>query len=205
MQEHDFVRISYSGKIKESGQAIDSNENVPVVIGANWVIRGVDDALKEMKIGERKTIEISPEKGFGERNPNFIKLVAESEFRRHGQTPVPGMTINADNLIGRVLTVSGGRVRIDFNHPLAGKALVYDIEVKEKLEKIEDKIKAIMEFHTRGKPEGMKVKVHEKEVEIETPHIMNVLVKKRAADDIMKILGFDKVKFYEIFEKPKEQ
>lgn len=204
MQEHDFVRISYSGKIKESGQALDSNENAPVIIGANWVIKGIDEALREMHIGEKKSIEVPPAKAFGERNADFVKLVSESEFKRHGQTPVPGMTINADNLMGRILTVSGGRVRIDFNHPLAGKVLIYDVEIKHKLENMDEKIKAILEFYMRAKPENVKIKIHEKEVEIETPHLMNVLYKKKVSEDIIKFLGFERVKFSEIFEKIKE-
>jgi len=204
MQEHDFVRISYSGKIKETGQALDSNENVPVVIGANWVIKGVDEALREMNVGEKRTVEIPSEKAFGERNPDFIKLVPENEFKKHGTTPYPGMTINADNLVGRVLTVSGGRVRVDFNHPLAGKALVYSIEVQQKIENIEDKIKAIAEFYLRAKPENIKIKIHEKELELETSHMMNVLYKKKIADDVMNFLKFERVKFSEIFEKIKE-
>lgn len=204
MQANDFIRIKYSGKIKESGLNLDSSEDAPIVVGAGWVINGVDETLKEMEVGEKRTVEIPPEKGFGQRNPNLIKLIPISEFRRHDQKPFPGMIVEADRLRGRVLSVSGGRVNVDFNHPLSGKVLVYDLEIKERIENIEDKIKAIAEFYIRRK-EKMEVEIKEKEVEIVIPPLINSLFKKKIADDIIKILGFEKVRFSEIFEKPKEE
>ena len=123
MQEKDFVKIKYSGIMKENNMQLDSADDAPIIVGAKWVIPGVDDALKEMNVGEKKKVEIAPEKGFGPRNPKLIKLVPLAEFKKHGQNPQPGMVINADNMKGRVLSVSGGRVKIDFNHPLAGRTL----------------------------------------------------------------------------------
>jgi peptidylprolyl isomerase/FKBP-type peptidyl-prolyl cis-trans isomerase SlyD len=111
---------------------------------------------------------------------------------------------NADNAQGRVLSVSGGRVRVDFNHPLAGKTLIYDLEIKEKVENVDEKIKSIIKIYTRVEEDKIKVKTREKEVDVEVPPMINSLYKKKISDDIMKILGFEKVNFVESFEKPKE-
>lgn len=206
MQINDFIRLSYSGKLKEGGMQLDTAENAPIIVGVGYVIKGVDKALLEMNIGDKKTVEIIPEEGFGLRNPKLVRTVPLSEFQRRDTKPYPGMVVEADNYRGRVLTVSGGRVKVDFNHPLAGKILVYDLQVKEKIEKIEEKVKAIVEFYARITTEKVEVHIKDQEIEVITPPMtINSLYKKKISDDIIKFLGFEKIKFSEIYEKPKEE
>jgi len=203
MQKNDFVKVSYEAKIKESGQVIDQVEDLVVVVGAKYIIPGLDEALEGMNIPDKKEGEVTPDKGFGERNDKLIKLIPISEFRRHNQKPHPGMVVEADNRRGRVLSVASGRVKVDFNHPLAGKTLSFKIEAKEKVEKVEDKIMAIVKFFVRN--QNIKdVKVNGKEVEIYLPPTVHPVFKKKIADDVMKYLEFEKVKFVELFEKPKK-
>ena len=204
MQTNDFVKINYSGKVKETGIEFDKGENVPMIVGVNFTLKGIDNALLVMSIGEKKTIAIEPKDAFGDRDVRFVKLVPLSEFTKHDTKPYPGMIVQADNAQGRVLSVSGGRVRVDFNHPLSGKTLVYDLEVKEKIDKDEEKIKAIIKMYTRTEEEKSKPFIIGKEVEIEVPPMINSVYKKKIADDVMKILGFEKVRFIEVFEKQKE-
>ncbi len=130
-------------------------------------------------------------------------MVSIAEFRKHGQKPVPGMIVNADNTRGRVLSVSSGRVKIDFNHPLSGKVLVYELEIKEKIEKTEDKIKALAQYFTGLPSDKCKVEIKDKEVEIVVPPMINSLLKKKIAENVMKFLDMEKVKFAEVYEKPK--
>jgi len=182
MKEGDFIRIDYVGRIKESGEIFDltredvarkndiynpnvSYKPVPIIIGAKMVIKGLEDALKKMKVGERKKIVVEPEDGFGKRNEKLIKLLPLSEFQRKDIIPQPGMWITVNNLRGKVLSVSGGRVKIDFNHPLAGKRLEYDVEIKEKITDTKEKIKAIFEFFL-GKEPDLEITIKEKEVTI---------------------------------------
>jgi len=204
MQTNDFVKITYSGKIKETDMEFDKGENVPIIVGVNFTLKGIDNALAEMNVGDKKTIELTPENAFGNRDAKLVKLVPLSEFKKHDTKPHPGMIINADNAQGRVLSVSGGRVSIDFNHPLAGKNLIYDLEIREKIESLEDKINALVKIYTRIEEEKVKSLIKDKEVEIEIPPLINSVFKKKIADDMMKFLGFEKVKFVESFEKPKE-
>jgi len=104
-----------------------------------------------------------------------------------------------------VLSVSSGRITIDFNHPLAGKHLIFKVKIKEKIEKLEEKIMAVMIFHGRVPKEKIHIHVKEKETEIELPpFVIDPLFRKKAADDIIKYIGMDKVKYLEVFEKPKE-
>jgi FKBP-type peptidyl-prolyl cis-trans isomerase 2 len=204
MQTNDFIKINFIGKVKGTGMEFDKGENVPIVVGVNYTLKGIDNVLVEMNVGEKKTVELSPENAFGNRDARLVKLVPLSEFKKHNTNPYPGMILEADNMRGRVLSVSGGRISVDFNHPLAGKALVYDLEIKEKLENLEDKVKALIEIYTRMDGSKVKTLANEKEIEIEVPPMINSVYKKKIADDVIKFLGFDKVKFVESFEKPKE-
>jgi FKBP-type peptidyl-prolyl cis-trans isomerase 2 len=207
MQTNDFIRVSYSARLKETGQEFDKSgdTSIPVIVGAGFTLKGLEDALMEMNVGEKRTIEIPPEKAFGAKDAKLIKLVSISEFRKNDAKPYPGMIVESGNSRGKVLSASGGRVKIDFNHPLAGKTLIYDLEIKEKIEKIEDKIKAIIEIYIKTAGEKISVNINDKEVEIGVPPLINSLYKKKIADDVMKFLGFEKVKFVESFEKPKEK
>ena len=146
MQKNDVVSISYEAKLKEGGQKIIETKDSPVVIGAGYIIKGVAEALEGMNVGDKKEIEVTPDKGFGERSMSNIKIIPESEFKKHGQKPYPGMFITADNLRGRVMSVSSGRVRVDFNHPLAGKEVKYKININKKIENDNEKIKAMSKF-----------------------------------------------------------
>jgi FKBP-type peptidyl-prolyl cis-trans isomerase 2 len=205
MQENEFVIVNYLAKIKETNKEFDKADNIPMVIKQGYVLKGLEESLRKMNVGDKKTVEITPENGFGNRDFKLIKLVSIAEFRRHGTKPVPGMFIEADNRRGRVLSVSGGRVRVDFNHPLAGKTLIYNIEIKQKIESIEDKIKALIQIYMKVDESKINVIIKEKEVDIDVPPLINSLFKKKIADDIMKVLGFEKVRFIETFKKPEEK
>jgi len=204
MQENDFLIVNYSAKIKETNREFDRADNIPMIIKEGYIIKGIKEALKQMNVGDKKTIKIPSEKGFGNKDFKLIKLVSIAEFRRHGTKPVPGMFIEANNRRGRVLSVSGGRVRIDFNHPLAGKTLIYNIEIKQRIENIEEKIKTLIQIYTKVDKSKVNVVIKEKEVDIDVPPLINSLFKKKISDDIMKILGLEKVRFIETFEKPKK-
>ena len=77
----------------------------------------------------------------------MIQLVPMKEFRKQGMNPMPGMKIQSEGATGKILTVNGGRVKVDFNHELAGKDLIYDVEVTEIIEDEEEKIKSMIELH----------------------------------------------------------
>ena len=219
MKEGDFVRINYVGRVKESGKVFDTTYEdvakkegiydpnyayrpIPVVVGGGFVLKGVDEALLQMNVGEKKKIVIPPEKAFGKRDPSLIKLISLSEFKKQNIQPRPGMSISVNNRSGRIISVSGGRVKVDFNHPLAGKELEYELEVVEKIEKPEDKVKAIIEYFSKVPPENIIASIRKKSVEISfKPRVdMRITAKQVLADSIKKwIEGIEKVKFVEEF------
>ena len=164
IKDGDFVRVNFTGKIKENEEVFDTtydeialeadifDENktykpIPIVVGGNHLLPAIEEEIVGLEAGDTKTIEVESDKGFGPRDPKAIQLIPMKEFKRQGMTPYPGMRISAEGGEGRILTVNGGRVKVDFNHPLAGKDLVYDIEVTEIIEDNDEKIKSMIELH----------------------------------------------------------
>lgn len=155
MNKGDLVLVNYIGRnsdgeifdltledrAKEEGiYRDDVNYNpIPVLVGENYVIEGLDEALQDMEVGDEKEIDIPQEKAYGERDSDNIETYPEKEFQRQDINPRPGEELMIGNRRGKVLTNNSGRVRIDFNHPLSGQDLEYEVEIVEKVEDDEEK------------------------------------------------------------------
>ncbi len=161
LKRKDFIEIEFTGKIKD-GEIFDSNikkdlEKInsnakpkPIVfcLGEAMFLKGIDDFLIGKDIGEYK-IELQPEKAFGNRDSKLVQMMPMKIFNEQKVSPVPGAMFNFDGRIAKILTVSGGRVMVDFNNPLAGKIVIYDIKVLRKVDDLKEKIKALIEFFTK--------------------------------------------------------
>jgi FKBP-type peptidyl-prolyl cis-trans isomerase 2 len=217
LKEGDFIRIDYVGRVSGTDEIFDLTRedvakergiynpkfkygSIPVIIGARHVVKGLEEGLKKMKVGERKRIVVKPENAFGIRSPKLIKLIPLSVFRKQRIDPFPGMPITYRNIRGRVLSVSGGRVKVDFNHPLAGKTLEYDVEIKELITGKRDKVKAILELLLNIDKKDVDVRIEKETVEIKIKRKEDTpkLVKKSIANTITKwVKSIKKVKFVE--------
>jgi hypothetical protein len=103
-----------------------------------------------------------------------------------------------------VISVDGGRVKVDFNHPLAGKSLEYELEVKEEIKVAKEKIMAVVCYFTGLEESDVDTSIKEKEAEINIKKKVDVLreVKQTISSTIIKwVKEIEKVKFVEIFEK----
>ncbi|MGA2130303.1 MAG: peptidylprolyl isomerase [Candidatus Pacearchaeota archaeon] len=162
LNKKDFIEIDFTGKVK-GGEVFDSTikedleklheghdhpiEVRPFVfaLGEGMFLKSIDDFLIGKDIGKYE-LELKPEQAFGKRNPSLVQMVPLKMFRDHQVNPVPGGLLNFDGRVGKTLTVSGGRVMIDFNNPLSGKDVVYKIEVKRKVTDINEKVRALNDF-----------------------------------------------------------
>jgi FKBP-type peptidyl-prolyl cis-trans isomerase SlyD len=220
MQKGDFVYISYVGRIKESGEIFDvtSEEiakkegvynpqikygDIPVIVGAGFIIQGLDEALEKMNVGEKKVVEIEPNKAFGERREDLIKLIPEVEFKKRNIDVKVGDFVSVNGVTGRVLSINSGRVKVDFNHPLAGKTLIYEVEIKKQITDIKEKIYAILKYFLNLDENTANVKIEESTVEIE---VRNLQIAPKAKESVVRtifewIKEINKVKFSETYEK----
>jgi FKBP-type peptidyl-prolyl cis-trans isomerase 2 len=158
LQKSDFIEVEFTGKIKD-GDVFDSNikedlaklnsktEVKPFVfcLGQDMFLKGVEDYLIGKDLGEYN-IELTADKAFGKRDPKLIQKMPSKVFQEQKLNPVPGAAFNFDGRIGKVLTVSGGRVMVDFNNPLAGRDVVYKINVKRKVTNQAEQVKALNDF-----------------------------------------------------------
>jgi peptidylprolyl isomerase len=161
LQKGDFILIEYVAKVKETGEIFDTTieetakkehlykegdiyETKLVVIGENWVLKPLDESLTTMEIDKPTVVEITPEKAFGQRDPEKVKRVPLKQLLAREITPSVGMRIEYGGKNATVRAIGAGRVLLDFNPPLAGKTLVYDITIKRKLDTIEEKIAALI-------------------------------------------------------------
>ncbi|MEK6926423.1 MAG: peptidylprolyl isomerase [Nanoarchaeota archaeon] len=162
LQKNDFIEIEFTGKTK-NGEIFDSNikedlekihkghdhkiEVKPFVfsLGHGMFLRGAEDFLIGKEIGEYE-ISLTSESAFGKRNPSLIQVVPSKIFKDQKINPAAGYSFNFDGRVGKIIAVSGGRVTVDFNNPLAGKDIVYKIRVLRKVEGINEKVKSLNEF-----------------------------------------------------------
>ena len=114
-------------------------EPIVTIVGDGRVLSGLDNSFTSAKIGEKNTISIPPSEGAGERQPNMVEIFSVRELQKQEIDPEPGMRVQIKNRVGTITNVTSGRVRVDFNDPLAGKTLKYDYTVSKKAETPDEK------------------------------------------------------------------
>lgn len=142
----EIFDLTVEEKAEEAGIDAENFDPIPVLVGEQYVIDGFEEALMDMEIGDEKEIDISPEKGYGERDSDKIEKYPEKEFEKQDVQVRVGEEIMIGNRRGKVISKGSGRVRIDFNHPLAGKDLHYWIKPVEKVEDDERKAQYIFDY-----------------------------------------------------------
>jgi FKBP-type peptidyl-prolyl cis-trans isomerase 2 len=226
MQKGDIVLVEFTGKELSTNKVFDTTnreiaekngilkekgiyEPIPIIIGDGEIIKGLEEALLEMKEKEEKTVIVPPEKAFGERRAELVRVIPLKEFKQRNLQPFPGMIVNVNDVIGRVQSVSGGRVRVDFNNELAGKKLEYKIKIvkvlREKKEQINALFKKFFPFVEGHKLDEIK------------PGILEVIIPKKFAKQALPlkplfartvltyVKGLNKVRFVEEFEKKEKE
>ena len=224
MKKGDFILIDYVGRVKDTEEIFDLTKEeaakkekiysekfkygpVPVIIDANFVLPGLNEALKEMKIGEKRNVEVAPEKGFGDRKNEYVKLLPESKFKDQDIDVTPGSIVTINNIRGRIISSDGGRVKIDFNHPLAGKILLYDVEIVSEITDINEKVKSVVWYFLGTDKENVILSLKEKCAEISFKEKIDVHeeTKETIANTIMNWVDvIEEVVFSDKFKKRKE-
>ena len=169
----DFISVDYTGKTVE-GIVFDTTEEsvakknhlhsqkakyAPAIIcvGEHHLVRGLDGFLEGKEIGKTYDVTLQPEAAFGKKDAKLIQLVSMGKFTKANIDPQVGMQVNVDNNFGIVRKAGGGRVLVDFNHPLSGIPVVYTVTVKEKITDPQKQIQALLDLQIPG----MEAQVHE--------------------------------------------
>ena len=141
-----IVHINFTASFEDTGKMYDTNieacakkndiynEKVTYapmayVVGSKGFYAEVDDAIANAEVGKEVAVSVPCEKAAGVRNPKLIELHALRDFYKAEINPYPGMPVSLGNRNGTVLSVGAGRVKVDFNSPLAGHDLCFKVTV----------------------------------------------------------------------------
>lgn len=210
-----MVKVDYIGK--ENGEIFDLTveekaedegldtesmtfEPINVLLGEKFVIEGLEEALLDMEVGEEREIEIPAEKAYGNRDSDNMETFPEKAFEEQGVQVRPGEQLMIGGQRGRVVSKGSGRVRIDFNHPLAGKDLEYWVKIVEKVEDGEEIAEGILNNrlgHGELEIDEDKVTVIHKHEEDGHSHSLSDDFKERMREEILEHTEFEEVEFEE--------
>jgi FKBP-type peptidyl-prolyl cis-trans isomerase 2 len=187
-------------------------EPIVTIVGHGRVIPGLDKSFVNAPIGEKTTVKILPADGAGERQPNMVEIFSIRELQKQEIDPEPGMRVQIKNKIGTITSMTSGRVRIDFNDPLAGKTLKYDYTVIKKAGTLEEKALGIIEADF-GNASEFKAAMNGETLELTLGDICKYdhrwfTLKYKVVSDIRSVLGINSINFIEQYvkkEEPKEE
>ncbi len=163
IREGDFVEVEYTGRVTEGNLVFDTTSGevakqnkvydqnasygpVIVCVGAGHLLKGLDSWIVGKEPGLFR-VHLTAEESFGKKNVKLLQMISASKFKSQNIQPFPGLQVNVDGMIGTVKTVSGGRIVVDFNHPLAGKDLDYEVSIKRTVSDAREKLNALMKFY----------------------------------------------------------
>jgi peptidylprolyl isomerase len=220
----DFIMVEMTGRA-ETGEIIETTDEELareegvyeegrsygprlVIVGEGYVLRGLDQRLPGVPFDEETEIEIPADEAFGERDPENVQMIPYRVLRSKGVNPVVGGELEIDGRRATVRSVGAGRVQVDYNHPLAGRSVVYTLKVTENVTDDKKKMEALIGRRFLGiDPGEFKLRKTKKKVRIGVPDEVffgeNIQIAKRGvALDILRYFEeLEKVEFYETIER----
>src|SRR5919106_3316467 len=160
LERGSLVLVDYTAKVKDSNEIFETTHEEDakksdlydptrkyeprlVSIGEGWVLKGLDEALANANLGDKLTIEITPDKGFGDRDPNKVRMIPQRKLGEKADNIKVGDVVEMYERPGIVRYVGSGRVQLDFNHRFAGRVILYNINVVKKIQTDDDKVKSL--------------------------------------------------------------
>ena len=183
-----LILVDYTAKVKDSDEVFDTTieedakkhsiheQNVKyhpklVSIGevSYPVLKGLDEALAKTSVGDKLTVEVTPDKGFGERDSKKVRMIPIRKLGEDAEKVSVGDTIEVDNKRGIIRFIGSGRVQMDYNHRYAGKTILYDVNVIKSLDSSSDKIDGILKNRFPVEDSKISFDLKDKEVNIVIP------------------------------------
>ena len=187
-EKGSLILVDYTAKVKDSDEIFETTieeeakkhsiheANVKyqpklVSIGevSYPVLKGLDEALAKTSVGDKLTVEVTPDKGFGERDSGKVRMIPIRKLGEDAEKVSVGDTIEIDNKRGIIRFIGSGRVQIDYNHKYAGKTILYDVNVVKSLDSPNDKIDGILQNRLPLENSKINFELKDKEVSITIP------------------------------------
>lgn len=222
-----LVYVNYTAKVKDTGDPIETTleeeakklniydadrryEPRLVAVGEEWVLKGLDEEISGMDVGEKKTAELPPDRAWGGRDPTLLRMVPLRKFGEKADELRVGDEVEIDNRVAVVRFIGSGRAQVDFNHKLAGKTLVYDIEVTRKVEPGEDTIRSLIKRRFPGEGDKLAFVQSDGDVSVTIPDEAFLVeglqfIKRGIANDVLHFVPeVKKVTFTEVYPRKEE-
>ncbi len=208
IKKGDFIELDYIGRIQETGDIFDVTSaaiaqehkiynpkahyhSQIICVGEKQVVPGLDAALVNKDEKKSFTVALPPDQAFGKKDPKLMQLVPLQTFHKQQINPFPGLQLNLNGMLGTVRTVSGGRVIVDFNHPLAGRNVTYEVTIKRVVTKDEEKLQGLL--HTLFQRDVV-CSVKEGKAHIDLP--LQAEMQKHVIDHLKKLIpGLKEITF----------
>lgn len=221
----DFIMVDMTGSSIETGEVFDTSDEETaraegqfdedrtygsrlVIVGDGYVLRGLDAKLPGIAFDEDVEIEIDPMDAFGERNPDDMETVPYRILRSKGINPYVGAELEIDGRSAIIRSVGAGRVQVDYNHPLAGRKIVYKLKVVEHITDDKDKMRALLGRRFLGiETTEFSIKKTKKKLRIGIPDQIffgeNIQIAKRgvALDLLRYFENIDEIEYYETIKR----
>jgi FKBP-type peptidyl-prolyl cis-trans isomerase 2 len=219
-----LILIDYTAKVKDSEEIFETTieENAKksnlydpsikyeprlVSIGEGWVLKGLDEFLSTAKIGDNLNVDIPPDKAFGLREPNKVRMIPQRKFGDKADEIKAGDVVDIDDRRGFVRFIGSGRVQVDFNHRLAGKTLSYNVNILKVLKTDEEKTSSLVKRRLLADSDKISISFNKSELTIILPEESFLIdglqvIKKAISGDLFKFIPtIESIKFLEIYNK----
>ena len=226
MEKGSLILIDYTAKVKDSDEIFETTieENAKksnlfdpsikyeprlVSIGEGWVLKGLDEILSTAKLGDALDVDIPPDKAFGLRDPNKVRMIPQRKFGDKADEIKAGDVVDIDDRRGLVRFIGSGRVQVDFNHRLAGKTLNYNVNILKILQTNEEKASSLVKRRLLVDGDKISISFDKSEMTITLPEESFLteglqVIKKAISADLFKFIpAIESIKFLEIYNKSK--
>lgn len=206
---NSVIETTVEQDAKESGTHDPSRKYEPrlVSVGEGWVLKGLDEALSTASEGDKLKVEISPDKGFGERDPAKIRMIPQRKLGDKADEISVGDEIEIDKRKGIIRYIGSGRVQLDFNHKYAGRVLLYNCNVVKKIQADDEKVRSLVRRWVPSEDEKIKFETKGSVLEIMMPEETFLLdgiqiIKGAVSNEIFKYVSSIKsVRFVEEYSE----
>jgi peptidylprolyl isomerase len=225
LEKGSLVLVDYTAKVKDTNEVFETTREEDakkadlydptrkyeprlITIGEGLILKGLEEALSNASVGDKLDVEIPPEKGFGPRDNNKVRMIPQRKLGDKADEVQVGDTVEMDDRKGIIRYIGSGRIQVDFNHRFAGRTLFYNVNVVKKLETEDEKVHGLVKKWLPLDDSKVKFSIKGSDVEIEVPEdIVQMeglqVAKSLVSRDIFKAIGTVKnVKFVENYAAP---
>jgi peptidylprolyl isomerase len=228
LEKGTLVLVDYTAKVKDTNEVFETTREEEakktdlydptrkyeprlVSVGEAWVLKGLDEALAKASVGDKMNVEVTPDKGFGERDPNKVRMIPQRKLGDKADEVRVGDVVELDDRTGIIRYIGSGRLQVDFNHRFAGKTLLYDVNVMKKLDTDGDRITALIKRRIPIEDAKIKFNLAGSTLEMELPEETYLaeglqIIKRAVANDVFKFVTAVKdIRFVESYKAPQPE